>query len=74
MADDVFDLDKVRASFIQDNPMEYRKLKLYDREWRVRMEIVGSVEHAYSADQALRAAKQAGFIAPVVGEWRETQE
>jgi hypothetical protein len=43
-------------------------------EWRVRMEIVGSVDDAYSADQALRAAKAAGFVAPVVGEWKEREQ
>lgn len=34
---DVFDLDEVRAAYIAENPMEYRTLKLYGRDWRVRM-------------------------------------
>jgi len=43
-------------------------------EWRVRLDIIGTVEDAYSAEQALRAAKEAGFIAPIVGEWKEREQ
>ena len=35
---DVLDLDQVRAAYISDHPMEYRTLKLYGREWAVRMD------------------------------------
>lgn len=31
------------------------------------MEVVGSIEHATSAEHALRLAKEAGFLAPVIG-------
>ncbi len=42
--------------------------------WTVRMEVVGTVEHVYSPEAALRAAKEAGFERPIVGEWKETEQ
>ena len=36
MADNVFNLDEVRAAHIEANPTLYRTLRLYDRDWRVR--------------------------------------
>ena len=40
-------------------------------EWRVRLDVVGTVEHVYSPEAALRAAKEAGFASPIVGPWKE---
>lgn len=40
-------------------------------EWTVRMDVVGTAEHCDSAEQAIEAAKQAGFVAPVVGPYQE---
>lgn len=31
-----FDLDAVRAAHIEANPLQYRTLKLYGREWNIR--------------------------------------
>ena len=43
-------------------------------EWRVRMEVIGTVEHCYSPDEALRAAKEAGFERPIIGPWKEIEQ
>ena len=42
-----------------------------DDRWSVRMEVIGTAEHCRSPEHALELARAAGFVAPIVGEFKE---
>lgn len=53
----------------------YTKTRSQDEDrWSVRMEVIGTAEHCDSAEHAMQLAKAAGFPAPVVGEFQETEQ
>ena len=42
-----------------------------EERWTVRLDVIGTVEHCDTPEQAMQAARAAGFLAPIVGEWKE---
>ena len=53
----------------------YTKARTADEErWSVRMEVIGTAEHCRSPEHAMQLARAAGFPAPIVGEWKETEQ
>jgi hypothetical protein len=64
----VFDLDAVRAAHVEENPLEYDELKLYDRMWKVKTDpnVVSGLEMYGDETQILDF-----FLSYVAGDERE---
>ena len=45
-----------------------------DERWTVRLEVIGTAEHCRSPEHAMQLAREAGFPAPIVGEFQETEQ